>query len=228
MKFSIPKRTLATLALGGCFALPVMAADSVLETTLQGFLLDQSTSLSGDVSVELDIPNVQRISCHNPEPFLPGNGQRLWGRTTVGVRCPDDRPSTRYFQAYVRVKGDYYVAAHDIAPGSVIGPGDVNLRNGDLTRLSQQLLTGDHDPTGQVATRRIGEGLPLQGNMLRAPLLIKSGQQVRVVAQGRGFAIRTEGTALSGAGRDERLRVRTSEGRILTGTAISHDTVELR
>ncbi|OHV12026.1 flagellar basal body P-ring formation chaperone FlgA [Kushneria phosphatilytica] len=194
----------------------------------RAFLLDQFASSPGKVSVELDIPNEQQINCRDPEPFLPGNGQRLWGRTTVGVRCPKDRPSTRYFQAYIRVEGDYYVAAHDIAPGNTLTESDVTLQTGDLTRLSQQLLTADNEPAGQVTTRRIGKGMPLQSNMLRAPLLVKSGQQVKVIVQGKGFAIRTDGTALSSAGRNEKLRIRTSEGKLVTGTAISADTVELR
>ncbi|RAE77565.1 flagellar basal body P-ring formation protein FlgA, partial [Burkholderia multivorans] len=53
-------------------------------------------------------------ACTTLEPFLP-TGARLWGRTTVGVRCAGERPWTVYLQAKVTVHATYYVAARQIA-----------------------------------------------------------------------------------------------------------------
>ena len=50
--------------------------------------------------------------------FMP-TGARLWGRTTVGVRCAGERPWTIYLQARVSLHATYYLAARALALADV-------------------------------------------------------------------------------------------------------------
>ena len=63
------------------------------------------------------------------------NGARLWGRTTVGVRCTSGHPWTVWLQAKVSVHATYYVAARAMMPGEVVSEADMVSRDGDLTML---------------------------------------------------------------------------------------------
>ena len=110
-------------------------------------------------------------------------GARLWGRTTVGVRCAGERPWTVYLQAKVTVQATYYVAARQIAPGEPLRGRPV-ARDGDLTVLPLAVITDPAQAIGATALARISAGLPLRQDLLKSAASVSAGQTVRVVAAG--------------------------------------------
>ncbi len=203
-----------------------LAGKPALESTLVAFLKAQNADAPGTVHITVHKPRVHMGRCHSPQPFLPGT--RTAGRITVGVRCPGDKPAIRYFQADVRIDGSYFVAAHTIKPGEAITHADIRPAEGDLTRLSGDVVTDLAAVLGRVAVRRIGASMPLRADMVARPKAIKRGDSVQIVARGRGFAITTDGTALSGAALGDAIRVRTAGGRVLSGITRPEHTVSVR
>ena len=63
--------------------------------------------------------------------------------------------------------------------------------------------------------------------MVRAPLLFKAGAQVKVVAQGPGYAVSSAGQALTAGSAGQTVRVRMENGRIVSGTVNDSGTVEV-
>ncbi|KVU27101.1 flagellar biosynthesis protein FlgA [Burkholderia ubonensis] len=200
--------------------------DTIRRTAL-AFLQQQIAGLPGKpaASVASSFPR-GLAACTTLEPFLP-TGARLWGRTTVGVRCAGERPWTVYLQARVTVQATYYAAARQIAPGEVLTAADLVARDGDLTLLPLAVITDPSQAVGSTALARVAAGLPLRQDMLKSAASVSAGQTVRVVAAGPGFTISTEGSALANAAPGQSVRVRMAAGQIVTAIVKDAGTVEI-
>lgn len=190
----------------------------VIRQTAERFLREQTTGLPGRVSLTVgDAVSDRMPACAALEPFLPP-GARLWGSTTVGVRCAGERPWTLYLQARVSITATYFVAARQINPGEAIGPNDLSPRQGDLTLLPRTVATDAGQIIGTVAVNRITSGLPIRSDLLRSAIAVQQGQTVRVVSRGSGFEVSTEGQVLSRASAGDPVQVRTRAGQLVSGT----------
>ncbi|KVU82694.1 flagellar biosynthesis protein FlgA [Burkholderia ubonensis] len=200
--------------------------DTIRRTAL-AFLQQQIAGLPGKpaASVASSFPR-GLAACTTLEPFLP-TGARLWGRTTVGVRCAGERPWTVYLQARVTVQATYYAAARQIAPGEVLTAADLVARDGDLTLLPLAVITDPSQAVGSTALARVAAGLPLRQDMLKSAASVSAGQTVRVVAAGPGFTISAEGSALANAAPGQSVRVRMAAGQIVTAIVKDAGTVEI-
>ena len=194
-------------------------SDTALKQQLKAFVLEQGALQDTEkADVTLHMPHGALGPCPAAAPFMPTAG-RPWGRITVGVKCPGSPPETRYFQADVSVRGTYYVARGPMNAGHRITAGDLVAVSGDLTTLSNRVATSTGALTGQVTTRRIGQNTPILTSMVKPPQVIERGHDVRVIAQGQGFHLTSAGITLNGAARGESVRIKTSRGTILRGTA---------
>ncbi|MDN7182047.1 flagellar basal body P-ring formation protein FlgA [Caballeronia sp. SEWSISQ10-4 2] len=201
--------------------------DSIRAAAL-AFLTQQAAGLPGkaDITVTPVFPR-GLAACSTLEPFLPA-GSRLWGRTTVGVRCSGERPWTLYLQARVSVMATYYLAARAVAPGEVLSAADLIPRDGDLTTMPQAIVTDPSQAVGAVTLSRLAAGLPLRTDMLRGAGAIVIGQTVHVVTNGAGFSISAEGSAMNNAAPGQQVRVKTAGGQIISGVAKDASTVEIQ
>lgn len=200
--------------------------ESIRRTAL-AFLQQQIAGLPGKTTATVAAAFPRGLAaCTTLEPFLP-TGARLWGRTTVGVRCAGERPWTVYLQAKVTVHATYYVAARQIAPGEPLTAADLVARDGDLTVLPLAVITDPAQAVGSTALARIAAGLPLRQDMLKSAASVSAGQTVRVVAAGPGFTISAEGSALANAAPGQSVRVRMAAGQIVTAVVKDAGTVEI-
>jgi flagella basal body P-ring formation protein FlgA len=192
------------------------------------FLQQQSAGLPGKVEIAI-APVFARglAACTTLEPFMP-TGARLWGRTTVGMRCAGERPWTLYMQARISIHATYYLASRAIAPGEMLATADLVARDGDLTSLPQAIITDPSQAVGSVTLMRVAAGLPLRRDMLKSASAVTIGQTVRVVAQGDGFAISAEGSAMSNATLGQPVRVKTAGGSVIQGIVKDGGTVEIQ
>ncbi len=226
-------RGLASLLLASVALLPspsaiAQQAEGGIEVRVHEFLHRQVAGLPGEVSIELAPldPNSQLPACAALEVFLPA-GTRAWGRFSVGVRCDSPVTWTAYLQARVAVVTDYLVAARPLRAGQVLGPADLGARRGDLTALSDNLLTDPTQAVGHHTRIAVAAGSPLRGDMLRVPHAVRQGQNVTVLGVGAGFRVASEGRAMNNAAPGEKVRVRLADGQVVTGTAQAGGTVAL-
>jgi flagella basal body P-ring formation protein FlgA len=199
-----------------------------LQRAASAFLRQQTNGLPGKVGITVLQPYPRGLAeCVTLEPFMPP-GARLWGNTTVGVRCVGARPWTLYLQARVSLQGTYYIAGRMINRGDTLTAADLVAREGDLTAMPQAIVTDPALAIGAVATGLISAGLPLRQDLLRSANAIQAGQSVTVVAAGNGFSISAQGSALSNASAGQQLRVKTENGQIVSGIVKKNGTVEVR
>jgi flagella basal body P-ring formation protein FlgA len=224
---AIAQKNMQAAAVAQAAPLPGQQDPEAIHAAALAFLQQQSAGLPGKIEITVAPAFPRGLSaCTALEAFLP-SGARLWGRTTVGVRCAGERPWTIYLQARVSLHATYYLAARAMAPGEVLSAADLVARDGDLTGLPQAIVTDPSQAIGSVSLARIAGGMPLRRDMLKSASAIAIGQTVRVVAAGDGFSISSEGSAMNNASPGQQVRVKTANGQIVSGIAKDGATVEI-
>ncbi|MDE2389616.1 MAG: flagellar basal body P-ring formation protein FlgA, partial [Betaproteobacteria bacterium] len=231
-------RCLTTILCLQAFVFPALASQqktsidhqeiSVIKNAIENFLYSNTASLPGQVVVNVGQIDKHLVlpKCPQLEPFVPAGG-RLWGKTSIGVRCDNETASwTIYVQTEVGVMADILHLARPVSSGQTLTYEDIAPQNVNLTQMPEGILTNAAQIVGKVATTNLPAGQPLRSQMLRAPYAIIRGQTVNLVVQGRGFSIRSEGQALINATEGQIIQVRNKSGRILNGLARANSIVE--
>lgn len=165
--------------------------------------------------------------CAQVEPYLPA-GTRLWGKGRLGLRCTDGKARWNVFlPIQVQAFGPAWVVRGDVPAGKVLDAGDAVQAEVDWAQDSATVLADMEMWLGQTATRALGTGQTLRAGMVRAPQVFQAGAMVRVVARGAGFAVTSDGQALSAGILGSQARVRMEGGRILTGIVTDTRTVRV-
>lgn len=152
--------------------------------------------------------------CAEPELSIAGNNTRLTGNKSVVAQCGTRR---KFIQISVHAQGTWWTAKHTLKPGSVITADDLLARTGSLERLPAGLIFDRQQIIGKTTTRSVSRGQPLAENQLRKGWAVVSGQEVDILATGKGFQIRSKGKALGSAAAGQPLRIATRSGQIMTG-----------
>ncbi|WP_245964869.1 flagellar basal body P-ring formation chaperone FlgA [Trinickia dinghuensis] len=192
------------------------------------YLQQQTLGLPGKIKITV-APTFPRglATCTTLEPFMP-TGARLWGMTTVGVRCAGAKPWTLYLRARVAIDSTYYLAARQIEPGTMLTAQDLLARDGDLSNLPRAIITDPSQAVGSTALVRISAGMPLRQDLLKSASAVTIGQTVRVVAQGQGFQISSEGSVMNNASPGQQVRVKMAGGQIISGIVVDGATVQVQ
>ena len=193
---------------------------------IEQLLLAQTAGLPGKVSITLDTPRLGALPpCTAPEAFLPP-GTRPWGRVSVGVRCNENLPWTRYVAAHIAVVASFYVAARPIAAGQALTPADVTVREGDLATLPASVVVDPAQLSGVVALNRIASGAPIRRELLRGVVLVQQGQSIKIVTRGPGFVASADGKAMTDAAAGTVVQVKIQGGQLLSGIVQPDGSVE--
>jgi flagella basal body P-ring formation protein FlgA len=200
----------------------------LINQKVKDFLTAQSAGSPGKAEITITpMEQSTRLDyCPNPEAFFPPNSS-AWGRTTVGVRCGQPKPWTVYVQANVSIIASYVVAANPLGQGQIISANDLQLQKGDLTTLPTGIFTEMNRVIGTSPKMSLTAGAVIKQEMLKMPPVIQQGQGVRVSSKGAGFSITIEGQALNAAAEGEIVKVRVSNGSVVTGIAKKDGQVEV-
>jgi len=222
----------ATLLLGGVSVSVFCAERQEIPPILkavENYVRGETAGFPGQVSVGLGAvdPRLNLPACQALELFIPAGG-RLWGQATVGVRCNSQTPWTIYVPVSVKVMAKVVHAAKPLAQGQPVTAADLALQEADLAHLPAGILTEPAQAVGKILVSSIASGQPLRHDMLRAPLVVLQGQSVKLLAQGRGFNVSSEGKALAAAAAGQVVHVRTHSGQIINGIARPDGIVEVR
>jgi flagella basal body P-ring formation protein FlgA len=226
---SRPSRAVACLvAFALLLAGDAAAQESTVAQRVRLFLAEQSIP-GGEVELVVGEPDprLELAPCNALEPFIPP-GARMWGRSSIGVRCLDGARWTVYLPVHVHVYASVLVAARPLRRGETIDADAVRAERVDLTRVGGAVYAADEDVLGRIASRAFAPGEPLRRDAVKAPAAIVSGDPVRIVIDAPGVVVTTEGKALAAAAAGESVRIVTGNGRVLTGIAHAGKVVAIR
>lgn len=189
-----------------------------LQAHAERFLQTQTAGLPGKVTIQVKPPRSALPACAALDAFQPA-GSRSIGKTTVGVRCLAPNPWTVYLPAQVRVIGQYALTSQPLPANHVLTAADFTLREGDLGSLPADVVSDAGTMLGYRTVSGLAAGAPLRNALLRPPLAVQQGQTTRLVLNGPGFSVQSEGQALANASRGDRVRVKTRSGQVVSGVA---------
>jgi flagella basal body P-ring formation protein FlgA len=157
-------------------------------------------------------------ACSALDAFQPV-GSRAIGKITLGVRCLAPVQWTVYLPAQISAISRYVATRRALPANHVLAAADLELRKGDLGSLPADVATEIGAIVNFRTVSGLAAGAPLRSAVLRAPLAVQQGQITRLVLNGPGFSVQSEGQALANAGRGEQVRVKTGSGQVVSGIA---------
>ena len=155
-------------------------------------------------------------------------GARLWGRSSVLVRCQEEGGWKVYVPVQISVQGRYLLTARALTQGQLLAESDLAVVSGELTALPDGILTEVAQAVGRTAALSLPAGRPLRGDMLRQTPVVQQGQTVKVVSNGPGFQVTAgDGRALNNAAEGQVAQVRMPNGHVVSGLARAGGVVEV-
>ncbi|MCB1666975.1 MAG: flagellar basal body P-ring formation chaperone FlgA [Porticoccaceae bacterium] len=156
---------------------------------------------------------------------LPGSGSAL-GAISVGVRCAGLKPWTIYVRTEVSALESIPVLARPLSRHSIISKDDLKLITRPLQSSKKNTLVDTDEIIGQELTRSLPAGSELRPVHLRAPKIIKRGQQVTVKMNLSSLEVRSQGKALNDAAAGEAVTVTNlNSGKKVRGIALPDGSV---
>ena len=137
-------------------------------------------------------------------------GARFRGQTTAKLTAtsPQGRAIDSYITAEVTIKSMAVLVKRAVARGKSIGPEDVELYESDSSRLPPGAFTRLEDVVGQEAQAPLVPGAIVAEGAIVAPLLIKRGALLRLIAESGGLRIETRGIALEPGRQGQTIRAK--------------------
>jgi flagella basal body P-ring formation protein FlgA len=198
-----------------------------LDNAVSNIRPSDASPLRMEVAVGQLDSRLRLASCTRVEPYIPV-GTRLWGKTRLGLRCVDGSVRWNVFlPVTIKAYGAAWVIKGNVPPGAVLTEADAIEAEVDWAEEVSPIVSSPSQWVGQVASRTLTTGQALRQGMIKPAQVFQAGAQVRVVAQGAGFQITSDGQALSAGVVGQPARVRMDGGRVMTGVVLDSRTVRL-
>ncbi len=163
---------------------------------------------------------LQLAPCDKVRTFLPA-GSAAWGRVRVGLKCEAGAVAWQvYLPLDVHVWAPAVVARAALPAGAKLEASQVSVAEVDWSTGAGQPLVAIQELQERVLNRPLAAGQPLRAADLRSRQWFAAGETVQIVAQGSGFAVSGEGTALAPGVEGQPARVRTESGRIVVAQPV--------
>ena len=186
----------------------------------------------GAVRVEIEAgrldPRLRLAPCERIDPYLPP-GARVWGRSRIGLRCAQGpTPWNVYLPVTVKVFATAWVVAGGLPAGSELQTGMLRQAEVDWAAAPTPPLTDAAKLVGRQLARPLPAGAAVRLGDLKQRQWFAAGDTVQLVARGHGFSVSGEGQALGPGVEGQPVRVRTDNGRMLSGQAVGRNRVEVQ
>jgi flagella basal body P-ring formation protein FlgA len=202
---------------------------ATIRNAIDEFLRVQTSGLPGKATYtagSID-PRLSLAACGAMEVFSPP-GSRLWGTTSVGVRCGAPTAWTIYVNVTVRVTGSYIASARALTAGQALSQPDFAVMHGDLTQMPAGVVTDASQALGKSLVAPVAAGQPIRADLLRTPNAILQGQNVKVISEGAGFRVAADGKAVTNAAVGQVAQIRMNSGQTISGVARADGTIEVK
>jgi flagellar basal body P-ring formation protein FlgA len=218
------------------FVSPALAVEfqpvTGLRESVNQFLTAQMANRT-EQDIEISVGQVDRrlklVACKQaPEAFLAA-GAKLQGKLTVGLRCSGPKPWTVYISAQIKIFTNVIAAAHPLFRGDKITAADVISVRQELSQLRRGYFTESKQVIGKKVTRNLAAGRALSPQGVKAPVLVRRGEKVTIIASVGTLKVKVKGKALQDAAKGELVPVRNSRSkRIVQGVAVKPGVVSVQ
>lgn len=226
MVYNVPMQRFILCLLAVLASASALAANQslpALERLADGFLRQELTARKasyqlGHLDKHLAVP-----ACAQPQAGW-ANTAKTTGATFVALSCPAQGWQLR-LPVTIHEKRLGVVLNRAVAAGEVLSTADVQLVEVANPALAQNVLADLSQAIGHTMRSGAPAGAWLRGFMVRMPFLVRANQRVRVLAQGDGFDVVADGTAIANAALGESVSVRMASGRVVRGVVAEDGSV---
>jgi len=171
------------------------------------------------------VPPRVAAACPGPVEVEPLD-TRQPTRMRFAVRCPQAGNSRLEYIVRARISASVVVTATPIAANEVITDAHITVGQRDITSIADPVVAAN-DAVGQTSRRSLRAGDVLRNNSLTAPVLVKRGDAVVMIARIEGIEVSTAGEALDPGARGALVRVKNStSGQTVRMRVVAPGTVE--
>jgi flagella basal body P-ring formation protein FlgA len=147
-------------------------------------------------------------------------------RMRFAVRCPQAGNSRLEYIVRARISAEVVVMAAPVAANELLTESHVTVEQRDITSIPDPVID-PNDAAGQTSRRMLRAGDVLRNSSLSAPVLVKRGDAVVMIARIEGIEVSTAGEALDAGAKGATIRVRNSaSGQTLRMRVVAPGTVE--
>ena len=217
-----PRRLLGAVAMAGfftagspAFADPVTLPDLLigvtqgfLEFTVEDYLATSQTQGRYEIEVKQLDPRLRLPMCDKELTATLESPAKPIGRVTVRVRCDGASPWTVFVPAQVRLFREVVTSTRPLKRAGIIEPGDVMLRERDISLINQGYLTDVEQAIGQKLVRPMVNDQVITLVHLEQAEVVRKGDQVVITARSGSLSVRMPGEALANGGMSEQIRVK--------------------
>ncbi|MDO9075571.1 MAG: flagellar basal body P-ring formation chaperone FlgA [Rubrivivax sp.] len=172
-------------------------------------------------------PRLKLAACARVQPQLPA-GVPAWGRTRVSLRCTEGQVRWNVFlPVTVQVWAKAAVPTVALGAGARLEASQFTLADADWAAAAAPPFADAAALQGRVLARAVPAGQPLRAGDLQARQWFAAGDTVRVVTNGAGFSIATEGRAMAAGVEGQPVRVRIGENHVAAGRPVGPRLVEV-
>jgi flagella basal body P-ring formation protein FlgA len=226
-RLSLPPALLALAGAAGA-ALPVAApvADQVEQAARAQLEKQAAGSALAEPRFEVALAASRPVPpCRQPVAVEPID-TRQPARMRFAVRCPDAAGWRYEYVVRAKVSALVVVTAAPVAANAALTDADVTLERRDITAIADP-VSAPQDAVGQTSRRSLRAGEVLRAGQLAAPLLVKRGEAVVMLARHDGIEVSTAGEALDAGSRGALVRVRNAaSGQVVRMRVAGAGTVE--
>ena len=130
-------------------------------------------------------------------------------RMRFAVRCPQAGSSRLEYIVRARISASVVVTAAPVAANEVLTDAHLTVGQRDITSVADPVID-PIDAVGQTSRRSLRAGDVLRNSSISAPVLVKRGDAVVMIARIEGVEVSTAGEALDAGARGATVRVRNS------------------
>jgi flagella basal body P-ring formation protein FlgA len=199
-----------------------------LEFTVEDYLATSQTEGRYEIEVKQLDPRLRMPMCDKELTATLESPAIPIGRVTVKVRCDSTSPWTVFVPAQVRLFRDVVTTTRPLKRAGFIEPGDVMLRERDISLIGQGYFTSTDQAIGQKLTRPTVADQVLTLVHLEQAEVISKGDQVVITARSGTLSVRMPGEALSNGGLREQIRVKNlNSQRVIKAQVMAPGQVEV-
>lgn len=164
-------------------------------------------------------------ACVDPQVSW-SDGAEATGNTFVDVFCIDPAWRLRLPVAISEPRFGL-VLTRPMRAGDTLGPDDVRQVPLPAQLVGRDLLSDPDQVVGQTMSSGASAGIWLRNFMVRPPVVVKMNQRVKVVVEGEGFSVQSEGVSTANGRAGEVIAVRMPNGQLLRGAVTPDGSVSL-
>jgi flagella basal body P-ring formation protein FlgA len=205
---------------------------ALVDEYMQQYATQMQQQYDDNVEISYEISALDRrlalADCLDSTPTVDIKSNTSLKRLNVQVRCDGRKAWSLYVPVELQLYRQVVTTAAPITRDTAISAEQLQLSRKNIARLSGSYYSDVSEVVGFEARRNLTANTVITSTQLAAPVVIKKGETVLVIASTSGLSVKLPATALSDGRMGEQISVRNSQSkRTVDGKVIGPGKVQV-